>query len=284
MNEIIVHIIGTAQDGGYPQIGCKEKCCTLALKNQLLSRFPSCIALVDTEAQKYWLFDVTPDIKKQLQMLDSYDCSLAGVFITHAHIGHYMGLINFGLEVMNLDEMPVYVMPKMKSFLETNSIMDQLIRNDNINLIELTQEEYYAIDGAMIKPFNVPHRNELSETVGFQIKGKEKSIIYLPDIDSWDGWEENLLDLIKSNDILFLDGTFFSKDELKSRDISKVPHPSITDTMARLSDLDLEQKRKIHFIHFNHTNQVLHDESDAANSVIENGFLLSKEMQSFKIS
>jgi len=281
---LVINIIGTAQDAGYPQIGCKERCCIPALKNQSLVRFPSCISIVNSSTKKYWLFDVTPDIKKQLQMFDPYNCSLAGVFITHAHIGHYMGLINFGLEVMNLDSIPVYVMPKMKLFLETNSIMEQLIKNNNINLIELTDREYYPIDGAMIKPFNVPHRNELSETVGFQIKGKEKSVIYLPDIDSWDGWEENLLNLIKSNDILFLDGTFFSKDELKSRDISKVPHPSITDTMARLSDLDLEQKKKIHFIHFNHTNEVLHDDSSAANSVIENGFLLSKEMESFKIS
>ena len=142
---LAINIIGTAQDAGYPQIGCKEKCCTPALHNQSLSRFPSCISLVNSFTKKYWLFDVTPDIKKQVQMLDSYDCSLAGVFITHAHIGHYMGLINFGLEVMNLDNIPVYVMPRMKSFLENNSIMNQLIENNNINLIELTDQEYYSI-------------------------------------------------------------------------------------------------------------------------------------------
>ena len=281
---MIVHVLGTAQDGGYPQIGCSEKCCSTAWKNQSLVRFPSCLALINPSTKKYWLFDVTPEIKKQVQMLDSYGCSLDGVFITHAHIGHYMGLINFGLEVMNLDNIPVYVMPRMKSFLESNSIIDQLIRNDNINLIELADQDYFSIDGAMIKPFSVPHRNELSETVGFQIKGKEKSVIYLPDIDSWSGWGDNLLGLIHSNDILFLDGTFFSKDELKSRDIARVPHPAITNTMNRLSDLDLELKRKIHFIHFNHTNDVLRDGSDAANDVIERGFLLSKEMQLFEIS
>ena len=103
---LAINIIGTAQDAGYPQIGCKEKCCIPALNNKSLSRFPSCISLVNSSTIKYWLFDVTPDIKKQIQMLDSYDCSLAGVFITHAHIGHYMGLINFGLEVMNLDSIP----------------------------------------------------------------------------------------------------------------------------------------------------------------------------------
>ncbi len=284
MAKFMINVLGTAQDGGYPQIGCKEECCVAGWTNPSLVRLPSCISLINSTKKKYWLFDVTPDIKKQIHMLDSYDCSLSGVFITHAHIGHYMGLINFGLEVMNLDKIPVYVMPRMKSFLENNSIMDQLISNDNINLVQLSDKGYESLDGVVIKPFNVPHRNELSETVGFQIKGKGKSVIYLPDIDSWDGWENKLLDLIQSNDILFLDGTFFSKDELKLRDISKIPHPSITDTMDRLSNLDSELKKKIHFIHFNHTNEVLKEGSDAANSVIKNGFLLSKEGESFEIN
>ena len=284
MAKFMINILGTAQDGGYPQIGCKEQCCASAWNNESLARLPSCISLINSTKKKYWLFDVTPEIKKQMQMLDSYDYSLSGVFITHAHIGHYMGLINFGLEVMNLDKIPVYVMPRMKSFLENNSIMDQLISNDNINLIQLSDKGYQSLDGVIIKPFNVPHRNELSETVGFQIKGEGKSVIYLPDIDSWDGWENKLLDLIQSNDILFLDGTFFSKDELKLRDISKIPHPSITDTMDRLSNLDSELKKKIHFIHFNHTNEVLKEGSNAANSVIKNGFLLSKEGESFEIN
>jgi len=281
---MIVHVLGTSQDGGYPQVGCSEKCCNIAWKNQSIIRFPSCLALVNPSTKKYWLFDITPEVKAQVKMLESYGCSLAGVFITHAHIGHYMGIINFGLEVMNLNSIPVYVMPRMKSFLESNSIMNQLITNANIKLIKLLDQDYRSIDGTMIKPFNVPHRNELSETVGFEIKGNKKTVIYLPDIDSWDGWMDNLLNLIDLSDVLFLDGTFFSKDELKTRDISKTPHPAITDTMDRLSNLDLDLKRKIRFIHFNHTNDVLRDGSDAAKNVIDNGFLLSKEMQSFEIS
>ena len=281
---MIIHVLGTAQDGGYPQTGCTEDCCKMAWNERFHTRYPSCIALLNPSTKKYWLFDVTPDVKTQIQMLHSYNCILSGIFITHAHVGHYMGLINFGLEIMNLNKIPVYVMPRMKSFLENNSIIDQLIQNDNINLVELEDEEYLSLDNSTVKPFNVPHRNELSETVGFQIKGKEKSTIYLPDIDSWDGWEKNLFNLIKSNDILFLDGTFFSKGELKTRDIFKVPHPSIIDTMKILSDFNLELKQKIYFIHFNHTNEVLRDKSNAAKSVIDNGFLLSKEMQSFKIS
>ena len=280
---MIIHVLGTAQDGGYPQVGCNKKCCNLAWNNRQLVRLPSSIALIDPDEKKYWLFDVTPEVKKQINMLNIYNCSFAGAFITHAHIGHYLGIVNFGLEVMNLKNIPIYVMPEMKLFLEKNSLMRQLILNNNISLVEISDTKFCDLNGVKVKPFNVPHRNELSETVGFEIKGK-KGVVYLPDIDSWDGWMDSLINLIDSNDILFLDGTFFSKDEIQSRDISKIPHPEIRDTMARLSHLDLSLKQKIHFIHFNHTNEILNNDSNALKSVIDNGFLLSKEMQSFKIS
>ena len=281
---MIVTVLGTAQDGGYPQAGCREACCAPAWNNKSLIRFPSCIALINPDSNKYWLFDVTPDVKQQIDMLDSYNCSLAGVFITHAHIGHYMGMINFGLEVMNLKNLPVYIMPRMKHFLETNSIIKQLLINKNIELIQLNDDKPYDLGGVEIIPFDVPHRNELSETVGFRIIGSKKRVVYLPDIDSWDDWTDKLIDLINSNDILFIDGTFFSKTEIRQRDISKIPHPEIIGTMEMLSHLSFNLKQKIHFIHFNHTNEVLLEKSEAAKSVIDKGFLLSREMQSFKIS
>jgi len=281
---MILKVLGTSQDAGYPQVGCMEECCKIAWLDKSYVRYASCLALINQSTKKYWLFDVTPDIKIQIQMLKKYGCSLAGVFITHAHMGHYMGLVSFGLEAMNLSRIPVYVMPRMKSFIESNSIMQQLIQNQNIILFELEDQRVMNIDNSKIKPFNVPHRNELSETVGYQIMGKKNRVIYLPDIDSWDGWENKLNNLIESNDVLFIDGTFFSNEELKTRDITKVPHPTIIDTMSMLSDLNMKKKKKIYFIHYNHTNDVLRKSSNAVKSVIDNGFSLSKEMQTFKIS
>ena len=136
----------------------------------------------------------------------------------------------------------------------------------------------------IIKPFNVPHRNEFSETVGYRINGKKKSAIYISDIDSWSGFEENLLKLINENDILFLDGTFYKKSEVTSRDITKIPHPEIRDTMKILSSLNEDSKKKIHFIHFNHTNDAIREGSEAYNTIIKNGFLISKEHQNFNLS
>ena len=249
-----------------------------------MQRFPSCLALVDQSKKKYWLFDVTPEIKNQIHMLDQFNCTLAGVFITHAHSGHYMGLINFGLEVMNLDKIPVYLMPRMKQYIESNSLFSQLIENNNICLKLLQGNESFKLNqDVSIIPFEVPHRNELSETAGFKIIGNKKSIIYLPDIDSWDEFESNLIEMVKNNDILFIDGTFYIKDEVKHRNIEKIPHPEITDTMNRLLKLNNDDKKKVHFIHFNHTNYILRD-AKAYDSVLSKGFSISSENQKFEIN
>ena len=189
---MLLYVLGTSQDAGYPQVGCKNICCQTAWDNPELKKFPSSIAIINKEDRKYWLIDITPEIKTQIQMIDKFDCSLEGIFITHAHIGHYMGLINLGLEVMNLKNIPVYVMPKMKEFIINNTLLNQLVENNNIKLSLISDGVDINInDNFTIQAFDVPHRNELSETVGYKIIGQKKSAIYMPDIDSWDRFEKN---------------------------------------------------------------------------------------------
>ena len=282
---MLIHVLGTAQDGGYPQIGCNEVCCNLAWKNPEIKKYPSSLAVVDKSKKKYWIFDITPEVKSQLHLLNAFECSLSGIFITHAHIGHYMGLINLGLEVMNLKEIPVYIMPRMKDFIMGNTLLNQLVENNNINLIPLeADQEVYINNLLSVEAFNVPHRNELSETVGYKIIGKGKTAIYLPDIDSWKNFENKLRSLIDTNDILYIDGTFYDKTEISSRDVSKIPHPEIKETIKMLSDLSPADRKKIHFIHFNHTNDAIRYKSKIHERILDNGFSISRENQQFIIS
>ena len=283
VNQLIIHVLGTAQDGGYPHAGCKDECCLNIWGKPLLHRFPTSIAAIDQKNKKFYLFDITPNVKEQLHLLNHYDCELAGVFITHAHIGHYVGLLDLGLEIMNTDKIPVYIMPRMKNFILNNQPMAQLIENDNIKLMDIQNNKAILFDNLSVIPFEVPHRNELSETVGFRLLSSNKSIIYLPDIDDWDTWDVELDQFVIDNDILFLDGTFYKKSEIKLRDVSKIPHPEIAETMKRLSNLSDKYKKKVHFIHLNHTNNILKDNSDAFKHVVQEGFSITKENQSFKI-
>ena len=194
---MIIHVLGTAQDGGYPHSGCKESCCLNVWDKPSLHRLPASIAAIDQKNKKFYLFDITPNIKQQLHLLEHYNCQLGGIFITHAHIGHYLGLLDLGLEIMNTNNIPVYVMPRMKQFILNNQPMAQLIENNNIYLIDIQNNEINLFDNLSVIPFEVPHRNELSEAVGFRLLSSNKSVIYLPDIDDWDSWDIDLDKIVK---------------------------------------------------------------------------------------
>jgi pyrroloquinoline quinone biosynthesis protein B len=188
-------VLGIAQDAGYPQMNCKKECCAAAWENPELQRNTSCLAIVDPISKEQWIIDATPNIKKQLQLLKSKTGTekLDGVLLTHAHMGHYTGLLHFGREVMGTDNLPVFAMPKMTTFLEENGPWSQLVELENISLQKLKSDSTINLnENIKIKPFLVPHRDEFSETVGYKITINNKSLIFIPDIDKWEKWETNI--------------------------------------------------------------------------------------------
>jgi len=281
-------ILGTAQDGGYPHIGCYEDCCMKIKKKPELKRMVASIAIIDKIESKVWLIDMSPDIDSQLSLINEYVNNfnfpyLAGIFLTHAHTGHYSGLLKLGLEGLNIKDVPVYVMPKMKNFLIENNLFSQLI-NNNIILKEIKNNLFINLNSQIkIAPFFVPHRNELSETVGYKIITENQSVVYIPDIDSWNEWNVNPIDLVKDNDIVFIDGTFFSKKEVYHRDINKIPHPSISESMKLFKKMDNKDRNKIYFTHLNHTNNALDNSTKEYQEIITSGYNILNDKQLFNL-
>lgn len=244
-----VMVLGIAQDGGYPQAGCTRSDCIAAWKNPKLRKHVASLAIVDPQSKQQWMIDATPDFDAQLAMLDSP--RLDGIFLTHAHIGHYLGLAQFGREVMGARDVPVYAMPRMRTFLEHNGPWDQLVRVDNIRIESLEDgREVRLNERITITPIIVPHRDEYSETVAFLVRGPSRSILWLPDIDKMPD-----VTLIDRADIAFIDGTFHDEKELPGRNRSEIPHPLMIDSMNRFS------AAKIRFIHLNQSNPALRDPS-----------------------
>jgi pyrroloquinoline quinone biosynthesis protein B len=275
-------ILGTIQDAGSPQIACKKECCMNLFENPDNNRQVVSLGIVDTENSKTYLFEATPDIGTQMKMLTKYARQnekeiVDGIFLTHAHIGHYTGLMFLGKEAMDAENTPVYAMPAMKDFLENNGPWNQLITRKNIKLHELENEESVQLSKTIeVIPFLVPHRDEYSETVGYRINGPNKSALFIPDIDKWDKWDKNIIDEIKKVDYAFLDATFYSGKEINNRDISQIPHPFIIESIEKFKDLSSQEKRKIIFIHFNHTNPAINPYSEESKLVIEQGYGIGK--------
>jgi len=280
--ESYVLTLGIAQDGGYPHLGCEKECCTKAWKNDSLKRFVVSLALVDPASKKWWLFEATPDIKEQLQYFKTltkgeYSYLPSGIFLTHAHIGHYTGLMQLGREVMNAKEVPVYVLPKMKNYLETNGPWSQLVTLKNISLVQLdTAQAIYLEKGIFVNSFTVPHRDEFSETAGFKILTTKASYLFIPDIDKWEKWNRSIVNEVKKVTYAFLDATFSEITELKNRKVEEVPHPFVSETMDLFKNENKETKAKLHFIHFNHTNPVMWDKA-AKQKVLDHGFKMAEQ-------
>ncbi|MCB0481033.1 MAG: MBL fold metallo-hydrolase [Flavobacteriales bacterium] len=280
-------VLGVAQDAGYPQAGCDKECCRRAVRNGL-TVFPTSLAIINHDSGKFWLIEATPDIKYQLNMandeLESEDILMPEkIFITHAHIGHYAGLMHFGKEVMGSKNQAISCMPKMAAFLSSNGPWNQLLESSNIVLDTLENGRRDSVFlGFNVTPMLVPHRDEYSETVGFLFEVDNTSIVFIPDIDKWEKWPVKLDSLLRVVDIAFIDGTFYNGSELPERNLEEIPHPFVFETMAQLDSLDEGLKRKVHFIHFNHTNPLIQDHA-IRREVEDNGYKVTKQGDYFSL-
>ena len=280
-DEPFIYILGVAQDAGYPQAGCFLSHCLPGWENPNLRRGATSLALINPENRSTYLFEATPNLPEQLYYLEriasSEDYSLDGVFITHAHMGHYTGLMFFGFESMNASNIPVYTMPRMSNFLRSNGPWSQLVTMNNIVIRELKDQQTVKFEQLSVTPILVPHRDEFSETVGYKIRGPNKTALFIPDIDKWEVWDRNIVEEISNVDYALLDATFFDGNELPGRDMADIPHPFVIESMALFSELSTMDKAKVWFIHLNHSNPLLNSESEAFRRVVTEGYNIAQE-------
>ncbi len=282
-----VLVLGIGQDAGVPQMGCDSPFCREAWKNPGLRQTVSSIALVDPDSRDRWIFDATPDLPEQFELLKEQTAdrtnSITGIFLTHAHIGHYTGLMYLGRESMNTNGVRVFAMPRMKAMLEQNAPWSQLVNLTNIVISPLANKTPVKLsDRLTVEPFLVPHRDEFSETVGYRISSASKTLVFIPDIDKWQKWPTPLVDVVRSTDYLVIDGTFYADGEI-GRPMSEVPHPFVTETMDLLGSLPAADRAKVYFIHFNHSNPLVQGNKEKITEVRRKGFHIAALGRRFEL-
>jgi pyrroloquinoline quinone biosynthesis protein B len=276
-----ITVLGIAQDAGYPHIGCQKTCCAHFYNGHYKKQKVVSLGLVDTKNKQKWLFEASPDIATQLADLAQNHLKtgtlIDGIFLTHAHIGHYTGLMYFGREAFGKKGTKVFAMPKMITYLTKNGPWSQLVELENIVFEKLQNEATIVLNTQLkVTPFIVPHRDEFSETVGYKIEGENKTALFIPDINKWQKWQKNIVAEVKKVDYAFLDATFFKDGEI-NRPMSEIPHPFIEETVHLFKDEDIATKNKILFIHFNHTNPALQNTATEKTTIEKLGFKFAFE-------
>jgi len=285
-----VLVLGTAQDAGLPQIGCDHDGCERAYRDPAKRRLVASLLLCDPRSGRRWLFDASPDLREQLRAASRHPPTrklagprpplFEGVFLTHAHMGHYTGLMYLGRESYGAKQLPVYGTERMRGFLTDNGPWSQLVKLGNIQLRPLVPDQPVELEADLsVTPILVPHRDELSDTVAFVIRGPTRSLLYLPDIDKWSKWERRIERVLAGVDVALVDGTFYADGEIPGRSMAEIPHPFIAESIQQMSALSLTERRKVLFTHLNHTNPVADPASEAAEHVRDAGFGVAQDQQ-----
>lgn len=264
--DVELFVLGIAQDGGLPQLGCEKACCVAARASGHVE-FPVSLGVVDHRSDKLLLVEATPRVAEQVALLHE----LAGmhgrgrqpvdaVLVTHAHLGHYLGLAWFGREACDSKELPLFCSPRFATFLRENGPWRQLVALHEIAPREFAIGEPFAPwPGVQVRAMAVPHREEFSDTMAFVVSGPHRSVLFVPDVDAWEKSPGLLARLLDGVDVAYLDGTFLDGSELPERNLAEIPHPLMTRTMELLGERARTRPGTLRFLHLNHTNPALRD-------------------------
>ena len=273
-------VLGIAQDGGVPHLGCRQELCVRARREPSARRLVAALGLVDHVAGRRFVIDATPDFAAQVDRLGGLPDA---ILLTHAHIGHYLGLAQLGREVLGAKRMPVYCTASMARFLRENGPWKRLVALENIEIHEIQPGAEFPLTPSLrATAIRVPHRDEDSDTVAYLVAGPHRELLWLPDIDKWEKWDRSIAELVSEKRLLaFVDGTFFSADEIPGRSIRDIPHPLVPETVARFGSAP-RPPSKVIFVHLNHTNRLLWD-ATARRDLERKGFGIAREGERFPL-
>ncbi len=290
-----VLVLGTAQDGGLPQIGCRQDCCEALREDSQQRRMVTSLLLVDPGSGQRWLFDASPDLPAQVERARDHVAPVReigagrpplfdGIFLTHAHVGHYTGLLHRGREAYGSGSVPLHAAGRMLRFLGEHGPWSLILEDGYLEPRELVADRSVQLTSTLsVTAIPVPHREEFSDTMAFLIRGPERALLYLPDIDKWDRWERPIEEVIGEVDFALLDGTFFGDGEIPGRAMEDIPHPFISESLQRFAGLGDDERAKIFFTHLNHTNPAAIPGSNAQQAVGQAGMSITREFEVFEL-
>ena len=290
---VTVTILGIAQDAGIPQAGCSCERCLNAHENPELKRYPVSIGIQGVDGSKH-LIEVTKNLSEQLRTwsknkIEGNIFIPDSVTITHLHLGHIEGIGQFGKPIMGIKNLPIYLSQKNNDSIQERNDIKLMIKEENIKLISKNNFQPMNDCGFTLEFIPIPHRSELGDTSAILIKGPKKNLLFLPDQDSWsetlDSFSVKSIRALLTSlrvDIALVDGTFWNLNELPGRDLSKIPHPTIEESIRRLGIKKINDP-DIFFIHLNHSNPVNDHDSEERNLVESYGWSICERNHTLSI-
>lgn len=280
-------VLGSAQDGGLPHIGCRCRQCERARREPKFRRLPASVGVVS--GGRSLLIDATNAFEEQIERLARLrEGGAAGasypppdvIALTHAHTGHYVGLWQLDRSTLATRGLPVRATPKLCAHLAANQPWAWMLADGFITL-ELLELDYAAelLPGVRVTPLAVPHRAEWDvDTIGLLIEGPQRRAFYLPDIDAWSAWQRDIREVAAGVDIAIIDGCFWEPFHIPG-----VPHPPICESLDLLQPIVDAGRTQVVFTHLNHSNPAADPGSAESAEIARRGFRVAREGDVFSL-
>jgi pyrroloquinoline quinone biosynthesis protein B len=292
-------LLGTAAGGGFPQWNCAcTTCASSRAEPEKVSPRMQLQAAVWNSPDAIFLLNASPDIRFQIEAnpelrprinRGSRNTPIQGIVLATADLDQILGL----LLLREFQPLTLYATALVRRVLEANSLFRMLERVPNqLSWVEIQAGVSFLLgtSGIVCTPFAMAgelpfYARELGlsgseqASLGLLLEGDGMRVAYTPVVPAI---TDVLRAIYASCDTIFVDGTFWSDEELsethagtpKAQDIGHVPMSGKEGTIALLSDLPAPQKV---FVHLNNTNPVLDPRSGAYNMVVEAGWKIGQD-------
>ncbi len=299
-------ILGSAAGGGFPQWNCACSNCLRLRQGRLrgVARTQAQLA-VSADGLAWWLVNASPDLRAQIEATPALhpgeglrQSPIRGVCLTGADADHVLGL----LLLREFQPLRLFA---------TASVM-RILRDDNSLFRVLDrfagQSEWTGIvagrafspaPGISITPLGLPGQfpDYVPAALSNALPAQEavlalvlqsdqgKRLLYAPGLPEMD---PGFLEMVESCDLVLVDGTFWSDDELRrvrgsgpsAREIGHLPISGSGGTLELFARV--RRPRKI-YIHINNTNPVLDEDSAEHRQARDAGWEIAQDGWEFEL-
>nr|WP_304214957.1 pyrroloquinoline quinone biosynthesis protein PqqB [Fredinandcohnia onubensis] len=301
-SKIRIRVLGVAAGGGFPQWNCACPNCSgvrdgdIKLKPMLQSSLA-----ISANDKDWYLINAGPDVSRQIETFSELhagpgirETPLAGVILTDAELDHSIGLLSlregshltiYGTETVRKCLHTAFpVIPMLKNYCSWEW---QSLHPDCKERIGDTSEGSLLIETIPVSrkpPLYAQSYHDSPEEiweVGLLLQNERsgKCVAYFPTLDTMTAEIESAL---HRADILLVDGTFWSEDELvalgatkrNARDMGHLPISGTSGIIESLATFSAE--RKI-LIHINNSNPILKKGSKEADILEQHGIEIAYE-------
>jgi pyrroloquinoline quinone biosynthesis protein B len=309
-----VKVLGSAAGGGFPQWNCACQNCSRLREGRLRARPRTQTQLAfSPDSQSWFLFGASPDLRTQIlstpELSPRQDSSspspIAGVFLPSTDVDSVMGL----LHLREFQTFFIFATQSVQRVLQKENRIFRVLERGTppvkwimlsttarlgCHLSETPGQEPAFLCSTVPTGGNYPDyasedtvRTLPAEeaVIGLGIQQEKKRIFFAPSLSgksrSWLTWAED-------SDIVFIDGTFWSDDELmhtgrSARTASEIGHLPLSGPGGLLEQYPKHAKGRKVLIHINNTNPIMNEDSAEHRAVLDAGFEIAYDGMEFEL-